>query len=478
MSEEKSGPKMLRMVRYRGIKQDADRLRKPTEYDRHEALSLTIHMGDPRTAKRALFAWLREEMADCRRRHAKLDEWRNLRAQYYAMLGKINGRLTVMATELGYYSQNVAPDYGKVTYNYHDWAAPGFLSNLFGEGKEVVIQGHVGTGKTHLAVLLMDGALRLEEPRFTVITNVSGVEDTHKTFLGRIHHVSLLSEVLRIWADLPENARIVLVLDEPEATLQGGMSRQVLDYKVFRFMIRKLGIAKVEIWHNESDQYKGLREDKSEQVYRIHKDQKDAFTFARRFGDQLIKQRVENVPKDCGLTFATGGMATIDVDVNIAVLVRRIGKLWRPQDIKAEVRAALDDPHTYHAAFRSKEDDAKTEAVKRAQQDRRDAEVVAAILADPKAFLAKRGGSFDRNVVQRRFDLTVRDAEYLAMRAWQEKPKDKLESALAEILARPEDFMGVRQQSFDPEKIQAALGVTVKQSRKLALDAWKLREGS
>lgn len=162
MSDDKSGPKMLRMVRYRSIKQDADRLRKPVEYDRHEALSRTIHMGDARTAKRALGYWLQEEMQRLRAdRRSRLDDWRTLRSYYLEMLSKINGRLTVMATELGYYSQNVAPDYGKVTYNFLDWATPGFITRLFDEGNEVVIRGHVGTGKTHLAVGFMESALAL-----------------------------------------------------------------------------------------------------------------------------------------------------------------------------------------------------------------------------------------------------------------------------------------------------------------------------
>jgi hypothetical protein len=464
------------MVRFRSVMQDADRFRDPLAYDPAEALSLTCSMGDPRTAKRALFAWLEDWMDALQARHAPLKDARKLRAQYLAHLGKIDGRLAVMSTEIGHFSQNVAPDFGKVTYNYAEWASPGFLQNLFGAGKEVVIEGHVGTGKTHLAVQFMDGALRLADPGFTVITNVSGVEDPEGRFPGRIHGVSLLSEVLRIWAHLPLGARILLVLDEPESTLQGGMSRSVLDFKVFRFMIRKLGMAKIEIWHNTSDQYKGLREDKSEQVYRIKKEQKDAFTFTQRRGEQVIKQRVENVPRECGLGFATEGMATIGVDVNISALVMRIGKLWRPADIKAEVRRALEDPAIYHVGFRSKEAEEKAEAEKQERDKRRDEARVGAILADEARFLARRGDGFDRNAIQKHFNTTERDADYLALRAWQARPPvDPIEQAIRTVLERSDEFLGKQRRSFDRQKIMRGLGLSDKDARIVAKQAWERR---
>jgi hypothetical protein len=386
--------------------------------------------------------------------------------------------MTVMATELGYYSQNVAPDYGKITYNYMDWASPSFIARLFDEGNELVIRGHVGTGKTHLAVQFMADALAATSPQFVVITNVSGIEDKSGQHQGSLHHVSLLSEVLRIWTDLPEDTRILLVLDEPESNLRGGNTKSVNAYQDFRYMIRKLGIAKIEIWHSESEQYKGLREDKSEKVYRILKDQKDAFSFTRRIRDQIIKQRVENVPKECGLGFATRGMTTIDIDVDMGALLRRIGKLWRLDEIKAAVREALEDPRIYQAEYRSEEAKQQAEAVKQADQERREQDVVRQVLADPTRFLAASKDGFDPATIRRAFGLTFRDADRLARLAWaKHKPTSagREEAIIRDLLARPEEFYSKQKRCFDPVKLRAAFGITHDLSRELAKRAWERR---
>lgn len=320
------------------------------------------------------------------------------------------------------------------------------------------------------------GGFSGRRPRFVVITNVSGIEDPTGRYAGRIHHVSLLSEVLRIWADLPEEIRILLVLDEPEANLRGGNTKSVNAYQDFRYMIRKLGIAKIEIWHSDSEQYKGLREDDSEKVFRIVKDQKDAFTFTRRIRDQIIKQRVENVPENRVLTFATRGMASIDIDVDMGAILRRIAKLWRVAEIKAAVREALQDSRIYQAEYRSEEAEAKAEAAKRAEQDRRDGELVRRILADPEQFRARRGG-FDRNAIQHVFGVTARDADYAALKAEKreasEKPKTPLEAAVEAVLAEPERFLSMSRRSFDPDKVRTGLGIARPAAREAAKEAWR-----
>src|ERR1041385_5503169 len=182
-------------------------------------------------------------------RDAKYHEFVALEAIFKEMLAKVDGRLTVMSTELGYYSSNVGPDYGKTIHEWNAWATPNHLGKLFRAGNELLIQGHMGAGKTHLAVLFMEALLAVQDPKWVIITNVSGVHDQTGQYGDRIVHVSLLSEILRKWTELPEGTRIFLVLDEPESNLRGGSTSGVKAYQDFRYMIRKLGIAKTEIWH-------------------------------------------------------------------------------------------------------------------------------------------------------------------------------------------------------------------------------------
>jgi hypothetical protein len=342
---EDSTSKMLRMVRYEAIMQDAERLRSPLDQDANEALARTIHLGSSPIAKRALLAWGQRQWRRLKQdpHHTRGDRQR-LKATLEEMWSKIEGRFTVMSTELGYYSGNVGPDYGTVVHDWASWAAPAHLGKLFRAGNELLIRGHMGAGKTHLAVLFMEVLLDVKDPQWVVITNVSGVQDKTGEYANRIHHVSLLSEILRVWTELPEGTRIFLVLDEPESNLRGGSTSGVKAYQDFRYMIRKLGIAKTEIWHSVSEQYKSIREDDSESVYRIQKDTPTSFEFSGHSKGDAYTQRVEGVPKTSRLVFATEGMGSIDIDVNMAQLIKRIAKLHVVSEMKAECRRPCRTP--------------------------------------------------------------------------------------------------------------------------------------
>lgn len=412
---EDSGAALLRMVRYKGIKQDADRLRDPTQQDAFEALARTIHMGDTLTANQALQAWIAGQIRELRAnpRSTRTDK-ANLSAVYYEMKGKIQGRALLMNTELGYYSQNVGPEYGKITYYYKSWATRDQLVHLFDEGNELVLQGHVGTGKSHLAVLFMEALLQLASPRFTVICNIPGIHDRTNKYTQRLHHVTLLSEILRIWSTLPEEARIYLVLDEPEANLRGGHTKSVNTFMDFRYMIRKLGIAKLEIWHTEGEQYKAIREERSEKLFRIKKDDKATFTLESLVRDATVTQRVESVPPLAFLGFAHRGMGSIDVDVNMNLLIRRLAKLHEVPEMKRAVRESLSDSRYFLPEYRN-----DMEPRRRRRKASKDDGVIQAILANPDRYLGARGSNFDRHKVRRAFRLTTRDAERLAHDAWQ-----------------------------------------------------------
>jgi hypothetical protein len=483
MSDEKNGPRMLRMVRWRGVCQDADRLRAPRVQDRFDALARIIHMGDPHTAKQALAFWYREEQqrldGDPR---ATREDWRVLWMLYLEMKSKIGGRLTVMDTELGYYSQNVAPDYGKVTHTYEAWATPVKLRRLFNEGNELIIQGHVGTGKSHLAVLFMEAVLGLGKAGFHVISNVSGIQDPTGKYSDRIHYVSRLSEILRIWTALPPDTPILLVLDEPESNLRGGNSKGKTVYLDFRYMIRKLGMAKVEIWHTESEQYKQIREEKSDHLYRILKDARDAFQFTQTVRGQKIAQRVEQVPGLQVLSYATKGMASIRPDVDMEELIDRIAKLYDQQAMKDSVREALEDPRYYLNPERMGE--AVEEAARENQRRREKAEdeaFIQRILAAPKDFMTSRDG-FDRDLVSRVLGVGFARARLLAVEAWkrhQQRGEDlTAEDArvVEEVLARSLEFLNQSGRGFSREKIRVAYGLSMPRAMRIAREAWRRRK--
>ena len=404
MSDENSA-KMLRMVRYKGLLQDADRLRDPTSQDPYQALARIIHMGDAIHARAALLEWLEHEVTELEKDPfvtvRRIDA---LKATYLEMAAKIDGRQTVMATELGYYSQNVAPDYGAKHYEFNDWATASFLRKMFDEGKETIVHGHVGTGKTHLAVLLMERLLGVVE-RSVIITNIAGVKDKSGQFTSRIYHVSLLSEILRIWSQLPPDTPIILLLDEPESNLRGGSSKSVKVFNDFRYMLRKLGIAKLEIWHSESEIYKALREEASESIYRIFKDDKTSFQLDHQVRGADVHRRIENVPGLEFLEFATRGLGSIDIDVNLQAMLRGLAKLYRMEDMKASVDAALKDPGNYLDAYR--ENGPETLA--------REA-VLVKILADRPRYSTERG-AFNVARIREDFALSWREATALAREA-------------------------------------------------------------
>lgn len=96
---EGGGPKMLRMVRWQGIIQDAERLRNYTGQDVYEIVSRIVHMGDPRSAKAALLDWAEDELQRLKSNPATTaSDLDRLHYTYLEMRSKIDGRAFVMDT--------------------------------------------------------------------------------------------------------------------------------------------------------------------------------------------------------------------------------------------------------------------------------------------------------------------------------------------------------------------------------------------
>jgi hypothetical protein len=478
--EEDKGPKMLRMIRYQSILQDAERMRDPLSQDMNECLSRAMHMGDARTAKQALVEWYKDWREAVRASpHTTSRHWKSLKGCVIEFKAKINGQFTVMSTELGYHSQNVPPDYGKRTYDYASWATPHLLGSMFSDGHELILNGHMGTGKTHLAVLFMEEVLQLKGRKYVVITNIPGIKDKSGRYTDRLRHATRISEVFRIWSDLPLDAQILLVIDEPESNLRGGTSKAVQTYGVFVYMNRKLRISRLEIWHNENEEYAGIRGKKNEQVFRVMKERKDSFSFERVNRGITVKQEVDAVPELHFLEFSTWGMGSITVDVDMAALLRRLEKCVRPEEMKLTVRAALEDASCYLPDLAP--EGARTEQKARSEDAaRRHADILRQLKAEPERFLGMRGHSYDRAKVRAAFGLTQDETNYLCSLAWDALPKPKKKTQpkpvdpahVQAILERAQEFLLKRGRGFDRDKIRMELKVSGPVARELARAAW------
>jgi hypothetical protein len=160
------------------------------------------------------------------------------------------------------------------------------------------------------------------------------------------------------------------------------------------------------------------------------------------------------------LTFATRGMASIDVDVNMQSLISHISKLYEVADMKKAVREALTQPRFYHAEFRDEGEVRRSEA---AAQDKEDRERVAAILAKPERFLNRAGPGFHVASIRKAFACTNREADYAAMKAWEHIAKEAASKGrrpprLARQKAEAVEAIALQEVRQDPKRFKTARG--------------------
>lgn len=400
---------MLRMVRWQSVLKDAERIRNWRSQDRYEVLARTIHMADERSARRALLTWFKQEKDKLLTNpRTTRDDLILLRDIFLEMHGKILGRNFVMSTELGYHSQNVGPEQDRVVHDYGDWCSMN-LKHVLGEGREAIMTGHMGTGKSHLAVSFMEHLLQsMKRPVVHVVTNISGIKDPTGKYSERIHHVTLLSEVLRIWAKLPAGCLIVFVVDEPETNLRGGTTKSVRLFSDFRYMLRKLGMSKLEIWHNQDEVYKSLREENSDHVTRLHKEEKHGFAAQRIIRGDHVTQAVSGVGALEFLSYAHRGMGSIDVDVNMKRLIRALSTSEEVADMKQVVKSALADAAYYLPEYRPDAEPGEQGASRE--------KVILHILKHPDVFLTQKR-HVNHEKVREEFGLKHREAREVAQEA-------------------------------------------------------------
>lgn len=108
------------------------------------------------------------------------------------------------------------------------------------------------------------------------------------------------------------------------------------------------------------------------------------------------------------LRYAHRGMASIDVDVQMSRILRRVASLHRLWDMKQAVREALEHDETYTAEFR---EDAERKRAPRTQDEKE--RILAEVLADASRYLTKHH-TIDPLRLRSEYDLTFREARALA----------------------------------------------------------------
>jgi len=150
-------------------------------------------------------------------------------------------------------------------YSHIDWNTLFKLDwELFGDGKNNICVGGMGTGKSNL-ILSLAMACMERSNRYELVTNL-GLREGFE--FDDIHHVSWMSDCLRIICEnklnninLEENGKehlqktIILVIDEAENFFQSIRpgSKEIAEWNLIVNMFRKLQVSATYIFHRYKD---------------------------------------------------------------------------------------------------------------------------------------------------------------------------------------------------------------------------------
>lgn len=406
------GSEILRMVRRAGVLRRADWLRFPETFPVHEAPALIMDVADPGSAQDAIDFWLIQEFrkagpaisqATCNRLW-----WMDRFFQ-----GLVGGLGQVMQTELGYASVLTDPSYQHNSWPWDRWRSK-LQTILMDQGNRIAMTGNMGAGKTHLAFLAAEIVL---ESGAHVIANMGQVApkgDDDAGFASRIHHAVTLSAIIRLWAEAPEGTHFLVVVDEPESMLRGSSSRAVKHWSSFANFLRKMHMVVWEIWHDETEIYRNMREGRGPRFYRVQKDAKA--TLSIRHEERV--QHIYDVPSLSHLTYDDEDTGTLTVDVDMGLLMHRLSNLPGEAARKAAALAALEDEDIYLEGFGPEGSDASGPGVEPtpAEEPRTLRDVLDEVLADPDHYRNQRG-SIDPDLVRLEHGVSHRDAQAIAKRA-------------------------------------------------------------
>lgn len=401
-------PKLLRMVRYHFTQRVSEWCADPYSFPEDEMMPLALNFNGGRAIEVADVLLLEhfKRLPD----EPDLVDLRKL-FKFDLTLQQLAKSENKHATEIGLFAAAVPPDYGKLEWEYTDWARKVLPNILRGEGARVSMAAGTGAGKTHLFNLW--GEWALEQGR-VVMVNFKPCTDPRGTYgPDRLVYVRTLSDVWRVMAENP-GKKFLLCVDEPESALRGSASLGVVNWSNFLHFIRKWRLDIVEIWHDRNEQYKAGREATGGKIWDLEKTDRDRFSL--KGNDKTF--HVTNVPALSFIEYDHRANGTFNADLDMGYFQHHLGDMESDGARRAKVLELLKDPRSY---LKKWQDDVESE-----DSDPYDAAIVE-VREDPAPFLNQKG-NVDADLVYQRFKatgLTHRSASGLAKKINNERAGDE-----------------------------------------------------
>lgn len=421
---------LVRTVSRVYARQGASELQLPEQVNPYHNLHIAVTLGDPSVAHQMLVAWLRRMVRRGLSEGWGPEEWFALLMTYWRYKSHTRDHMRTLRSELSAVGQCTDEDWGKQTTPWRTWVSSDAFTRLFNTryGSEVNLVANKGKGKTHTQCLL-SGEWLGRGPDYHVIHNINQFHFDDEDLQARTHRARCLSDILRIWLELPRGVKILLHLDEPGTTLQAksGGGKQVEAFNEWRGHIRKMGMTVCYAWQWRRQIFKWLREgldEKDEAISLIEKPSKQEMVVHQWRGGTLSKVHIPDVPGREGFSYADEDSTSILMDLSFAELViRTYGRDDTSDDLREAYAEALQDPLLFfedrrRMHFSVAEIEAAKAAVKNGDGGDRQArldEVEQAVRDNITPFLGTRGGVI-HTAIRDYFGITFREAEEVARR--------------------------------------------------------------
>lgn len=338
----------LRMVRRHWFEQLTDWTRDPRTFPEEQALPLIINFGTNDIAEEAVDAWLVDSLHQMGP-HAPDGDLRKLYWMDWNLRG-LAAREPTVDTELGVYGAAISPAYGKQEWDYDDWRRKRVLKLLPGHGHRITFADGTGAGKTYQALLWAEDVLRA---RRWVFHNFQPVTDLTGEHQDRLVYGKKASDLLRAWALAPVGAKWLVIIDEPEAALRGGNTKDVQEWSTLLNFIRKMDMDIVEIWHDRAEQYRAGREASGDNFYDIAKPAHDLLHITH----DGVTVRIKNVPELEMLSYDTKAKGTLNIDLVMKKVLDVLADARDERHSKELMLKILEDTSFYLQAWQDAGDD-------------------------------------------------------------------------------------------------------------------------
>lgn len=319
--------------------------------------------------------------------------------EYNHNVGCLEQVSNVMRTEIGVMGTHVGFEARYVSYEIDDFLEA-MREYIFTPGKQIVIKGIVGSGKTDLGCLLGEHNIK----RGHIFASNIPMENKDGEIYDHIFRVDSLSELMKLRLKIPINKHIIMAIDEPESVFQNllKITKEGKNIGVFFHLIRKYNMSIISIWHFEKDipDYLKTQIEENGGIYINKQDKKTAF-----YDTSKEKGMIVRIPQT-SLNFISAGhgsAATFFIDLDIKNLLRKTSGDHPPAKAKKLLEEALNHKSVYLKEY---QDDVVEE--KKAEDIQAYVKIV---LNDKKKYLTHTGRTFDWRLIKRLFNITENTAK-------------------------------------------------------------------